>query len=96
MPAMKIDRLFDILDHQLANFPQASAIATKEDGAWRTYSTRELLDTSERVALGLMALGVKPGDRVALVSTNRSEWCLVDQAILRIGAINDFPEATYR
>ena len=88
MPAMKIDRLFDILDHQLANFPQASAIATKEDGAWRTYSTRELLDTSERVALGLMALGVKPGDRVALVSTNRSEWCLVDQAILRIGAIN--------
>ena len=34
-----------------------------------------------------MALGVGPGDRVAIASGNRSEWCLVDQAVLRIGAI---------
>ncbi len=85
---MPITRLFDILDHQLANTPKADSIATKENGEWRTYSTAEVLETSELLALGLLLLGIKPGDRVAMASGNRSEWCLVDQALLRIGAIN--------
>ncbi len=85
---MPITRLFDILDHQLANTPKADCIATKENGQWRTYSTEEVLETSERLAMGLLAMGVKPGDKVAMASGNRSEWCLVDQALLRIGAIN--------
>ena len=84
---MTVTRLFDIPEHQLLRFPKDRAIATKEDGQWRGYSTQELIDTAERIALGLMALGVKPGDTVAIASGNRSEWCLVDQAVLRIGAI---------
>jgi long-chain acyl-CoA synthetase len=87
-PRMPITRLFDILDHQLAQSPQSDCIATKENGEWRKYSTQEVLDMSERLALGLMALGIRPGDKVALASGNRSEWCLLDQALLRIGAIN--------
>jgi long-chain acyl-CoA synthetase len=85
---MAYERLHELLDTQLAQFPQDTCIATKENGEWRRYSTREVVDTSERIALGLIALGVKPGDRVVIASPNRSEWCLVDQAILRIGAIN--------
>ena len=85
---MKIERLFDILDHQLASCPQADCIATKEGAEWRKYSTQEVLDVSECLAMGLMQLGIKPGDKVALASGNRSEWCLLDQALLRIGAIN--------
>ena len=84
---MGVERLFDIPGHQLERYPQEVAIATKENGTWRSYSTHELIDTAERLALGLMALGVGPGDRVAIASGNRSEWCLVDQAVLRIGAI---------
>jgi long-chain acyl-CoA synthetase len=84
---MSIERLFDIPRHQLANYPKPDAIATKENGEWRRYSTQELLDISERLALGLIALGVKPGDKVAICSGNRSEWALTDQAILRIGAV---------
>ena len=84
----RIHRLFDILDHQLAQCPQDDCLATKENGEWRPYSTRETLETSERLAMGLMALGIRPGNRVALASGNRSEWCLLDQALLRIGAIN--------
>ncbi len=84
---MEITRLFDVPEFQLANFPKEVAIASKVDGQWKGYSTKELIDTAERIALGLMALGIKPGDKVAIASGNRSEWCLVDQAILRIGAI---------
>ncbi|MEO7080992.1 MAG: long-chain fatty acid--CoA ligase [Flavobacteriales bacterium] len=81
-------RLFDLLDRQLADFPQEVCIATKENGTWRSYTTAELIDTAERLALGLMALGIKSGDKVAIASGNRSEWCIVDQALLRMGAIN--------
>ncbi|MBK9177063.1 MAG: long-chain fatty acid--CoA ligase [Flavobacteriales bacterium] len=84
---MTIARLFDIPKHQLASYPKADAIATKEGGEWRPYSTQELIDISERMALGLMELGVAPGHKVAICSGNRSEWALVDQAILRIGAV---------
>ena len=85
---MPITRLFDILDHQFSHTPKADCIATKENGEWRPYSTEQVLETSEYLAMGLMALGIQPGDKVAMASGNRSEWCLLDQALLRIGAIN--------
>lgn len=84
---MQVDRLFDIPLRQRALFPQKDAIATKENGQWRPYSTDQMIELSERIALGLMSLSVGPGDKVAICSGNRSEWCLVDQAILRIGAV---------
>ncbi|MBK8498069.1 MAG: long-chain fatty acid--CoA ligase [Flavobacteriales bacterium] len=84
---MPIERLFDIPPYQLAHYPKTDAIATKEGGAWRAYSTQEIIDVSGKLALGLMALDVKPQDKVAICSGNRSEWALVDQAILRIGAV---------
>ncbi len=87
MKHMQVARLFDIPRYQLAHYPKSDAIATKEGAAWRSYSTQELLDISERLALGLMSLGVLPGSKVAICSGNRSEWALVDQAILRIGAV---------
>jgi long-chain acyl-CoA synthetase len=82
---MEPTRLHDIPEYQLAKYPKAIAIASKVNGAWKGHSTQELITTAEKVALGLMRLGVKPGDKVALASGNRSEWCLLDQAILRIG-----------
>ncbi len=85
---MPITRLFDIADLQLAEFPQECCVESLLDGSMRTYSTRAFIDTAERLALGLMDLGIKPGDKVALASGNRSEWALVDQALLRIGAIS--------
>ena len=76
---MQVARLFDILPSQLAHFPKSDAVATKEGTSWRAYSTQELLDVSERLALGLMGLGVTAGHKVALCSGNRSLmrpcWC---------------------
>ncbi|MBK7382936.1 MAG: long-chain fatty acid--CoA ligase [Flavobacteriales bacterium] len=84
---MPVTRLFDIPGLQQAHHPKADAIATKEGGSWKKYAIGEVMVVSEQLALGLMALGVKPGDKVAICSGNRSEWVLVDQAILRIGAV---------
>ena len=39
------------------------------------------------LARGLIALGVKPGDRVALIAENRPEWLIADLAIMAVGAI---------
>lgn len=84
---MNAQRLFDIPVHQLKHYPKAVAIATKEDGRWRGYGTQELIAIAEHTALGLLKLGIGPGDKVAIASTNRSEWCIVDQAILQLGAV---------
>ena len=84
---MPITRLFDIIDLQLAEFPQTVCMESLEDGILRGYGTAEFINTSESLALGLMDIGVKPGDKVAIASGNRSEWAIVDQAVLRIGAI---------
>ena len=85
---MRIERLFDIVEHQATEFPQAVCVESLEEGVLRSYSTREFIDTAERLALGLMATGIAPGDKVAIASGNRAEWALVDQALLRIGAIS--------
>ncbi|MBK8581550.1 MAG: long-chain fatty acid--CoA ligase [Flavobacteriales bacterium] len=81
-------RIFDLLDRQLADFPQEVCIASKVDGKWQAYSTAEFVEVAVKLALGLKALGIRPGDKVAIASGNRNEWSIVDQALLRMGAIN--------
>ena len=85
---MQVQRLFEIVEYQLANFPQKACVESYEDGKLRAYSTKEFIETAESLALGLMTIGIVPGDKVAMVSGNRAEWAIVDQALLRIGAIN--------
>jgi long-subunit acyl-CoA synthetase (AMP-forming) len=64
------------------------ALNSKREGRWERIPAEEFLERIESVALGLVELGVRPGDRVALVSENRPEWSIVDLAILSLGAIN--------
>lgn len=81
-------RLFEVLPHQLAKFPQEDAFAAKENGAWRKYSTKEIIETGNKVSLALLKLGLKPDDKVAIVSNNRPEWNITDFGILQAGLIN--------
>ncbi len=59
----------------------------KKDGAWRPISTDEFETTVRRLSLGFQALGLKPGDRVALLSENRPEWVMTDFAALTAGGV---------
>lgn len=62
-------------------------LGRKTGGAWRTQSWREVADQVCILAENLRALGLEAGDRVALVSENRPEWCIADLAIMAAGCI---------
>ena len=51
------------------------------------FSSQELFEEIRVISLGLSALGVQPGDRVALISDTRPEWVIADLAILSAGAV---------
>ena len=57
------------------------------DGAWTDVTAAQAASQIRSAALGLMAEGVKPGDRVALLSATRYEWPILDFAILSVGAL---------
>ena len=57
------------------------------DGAWTDVTCKDAATQIRSAALGLIAEGVKPGDRVALLSATRYEWVILDYAILAIGAV---------
>ena len=59
----------------------------KQEDDWRSLSWGKTAETIARVAQGLTAVGVAPGDRVILVSENRPEWMIADIAIMAIGAV---------
>jgi long-chain acyl-CoA synthetase len=81
-----IRTICDIFYHSVQTFRKAEHLKYKKDGAWRAISSDELLAAVEEASMGLRALGVDKGDRVAILSENRPEWAIADLAILAIGA----------
>ncbi len=67
--------------------PTSPAYKRKENGQWQTYTWKSYFENVKNLAAGLQSLGVKKGDRVALLSVSRSEWALSDIAILSLGAV---------
>ena len=83
---MEITRIFDILDRYLEKFPnQDAALACKRDGEWKKISIQEYVELTNLMSYGMMALGVKKGDNIGIVSGNRPEWNMLDFAVMQIG-----------
>ncbi|UCG87060.1 MAG: long-chain fatty acid--CoA ligase [Gemmatimonadota bacterium] len=59
-----------------------AALRYKKGGVWHDITHFELSRQVHHVALGLMELGIKPGDRIAILSANRPEWAVADYACL--------------
>ncbi len=57
------------------------------DGEWKDVTAAQAAEQIRSVALGLIAQGVAPGDRVAIFSATRYEWPIIDFAILSVGAL---------
>jgi len=86
---MDITRIFDILPYHAATFkPKEDVIASKENGVWVKYDIRQYREIVDNISYGFLALGIQPGDKIAQISPNRSEWNFVDMAVLQVGAIH--------
>ncbi len=91
-----IDKIEDILDLTMPQMLERSvqyygdlpAMRAFKDGSFKTITFRELNREVERIAAGLIAQGIKPGDRIGILSENRPEWGIAYFAILKIGGIN--------
>jgi len=75
----------DMLDEIAQTYPDNDCIVSMHQGIRMSY--KEFKEEADRVARGLMALGIKKGDRVGIWSTNNVEWVLIQFATAKIGAI---------
>ena len=85
----EITRLFDFPYYQLEKYNLDKAFTTKYKGEWQSISSKEYINQINAISRGLLRLGVKPNDKIAVISsTNRAEWNITDIGILQIGAQN--------
>lgn len=78
--------LAEVLERVARDHRKPDTLNFKHDGAWHTISSDEMIARMRRIALGLYALGVRQGDRVAILSESRPEWVLADGGCLFAGA----------
>ncbi|WP_431161496.1 AMP-dependent synthetase/ligase [Flagellimonas beolgyonensis] len=82
-----VTRLFDFPYYQLEKFPLEKSLVTKSNGKWVATSTQEYVDKANAVSRALLRMGVKPNDKIAIISmTNRTEWNIMDIGVLQIAA----------
>ena len=74
----------------VSKYNRPDALQVKTDGSYRPISHTEVADRVRHAARGLSSLGVRRGDRVAILSENRPEWAVADFACLTIG-LTDVP-----
>lgn len=83
-----ITRLFEILTYYSETFPdQKTALSIKTSKGWDSYSPEDYLRITNNLSYAFIKLGIMPGDKVGIISTNRPEWNMLDMAIMQIGAI---------
>ena len=84
-----ISKVFDFPYYQLEKYNLDKALTSKYNGEWVSISSKEYVDQANAISRGLIRLGVKPNDKIAVISTtNRTEWNVIDIGILQVGAQN--------
>ena len=84
---MDVRTIPDLLRHALEVHRKPDAFLEKREGRWLPVSIEAFADRVRACAADLIGRGVRRGDRVAIISENRIEWAVVDQAILSIGGV---------
>ncbi len=81
-----VSTLPGLLLHSVDQYRKPDAFRFKRNGQWISVSSDEFRLRVEELYFGLRALGIKAGDRIALISENRLEWAVADYAVLWCGA----------
>ncbi|MBS43205.1 MAG: long-chain fatty acid--CoA ligase [Nocardioides sp.] len=93
VPRQRDDSLTDALVRHADERPDAPLLARRTPDAppeapWDEVDAADLADEVRRAAAGLLAAGVEPGDRVALLSRTRWEWMVLDLAVWWVGGVS--------
>lgn len=80
--------LVEMFERLVVEHNRSDALNYKRDGQWLHLSSEELLSRARCIAAGLYSLGVRPGDRVAILSDSRLEWTLTDAGCMFAGAVD--------
>jgi long-chain acyl-CoA synthetase len=80
--------LVDVFREVVRKHKRSDTLNYKSGGRWVPISSDEMLERITRIAAGLHALGLKPGDRVALLSESRVEWTLTDAGSIVAGTVD--------
>lgn len=89
MNEMTPTRLFEFIEYQKQYAPLEKAFTTKYNGSWESLSSQEFIDQSQAISRALVGMGIKAGDKLAMISSNnRSEWSVIDIGLLTLGAVN--------
>ncbi len=84
---MAVETLVDLFTTAVREHPRADMFAFKRDGEWHRISSDETLAAVRELSEGLASVGLKEGEHVAILSQNRLDWILADQAILRLKGV---------
>ncbi|MDI1288982.1 MAG: AMP-binding protein, partial [bacterium] len=88
VPAPTTGSLVDHVVENAAKWPSREVMSVPRGAAWVGITSQQFLDEVKAVAKGIVANGVQPGERVAIMSRTRYEWTLVDYAIWYAGAVS--------
>jgi len=87
MSVSEVTTLSRLFLESCRRYKKPDRMMVKRDGVWAKISTAETETMVRRLSLGFQALGLKPGDRIAILSENRPEWVMADFAALCAGAV---------
>jgi long-chain acyl-CoA synthetase len=86
---MKVTRTFDLLGRYAELYPgKDDALACKVNGNWVKYSSADYINNATLISCGLLAMGLKKGDKVATIANNRPEWNFIDMGVSQAGMIH--------
>jgi long-chain acyl-CoA synthetase len=85
---MTVNRTFDLLERYRDNPPKDDALCFKQNGVWLKYSSGEYIEYSFNFCYGLFELGLRKGDKIITISSNRPEWNFADMAMSMLGIVH--------
>ncbi|HMD57983.1 MAG TPA: AMP-dependent synthetase/ligase [Solirubrobacteraceae bacterium] len=77
----------DLLPYTVAGHGEHAAVRFKRDGSWHDVTYAQLDDIVTEIGLGLIDLGIEPGERVSILANTRPEWSYVDMAATSAGTV---------
>src|SRR5256885_12983288 len=87
-PAAEPRTLGDLIRRTLEIHDLPDALNYKNDGLWKAISSSELVSRAENVALGLYSIGIRKGDRAAILAANSPKWTITDAGCQFAGVID--------